>query len=114
MAVAGTLGGELHLVARHGHTVGAFTVTWTDASGAAVNYTGATFETVIKPTWDDASVDTFDIVQTSPTGGIFTFELPFARCAALQEGAKYVYLISVVMAGKKIPLLQGTLELRGS
>jgi len=113
MAVAGTLGGELHLVARHGHTVGAFTVTWTDANGA-VDYTGATFDSAIKPTWDDAAVDNFDIAQTNAAGGVFEFELPFGRCAALTEGAKYVYLISVTLGGKKIPLLQGTLDLRGA
>lgn len=115
MATIGALGGELNLLARHSHTVGPFHVSATDSDGTSIDFTGATFDSVIKESWDGSAVDNFDVSVASPgTSGSLVFELPQARCASLVEGGKYVYLISMTSAGKKNPLLYGTLELRGA
>lgn len=113
MATIGALGGELNLLARHSHTVGPFQVDATNSDGTPINFTGATFDSVIKESWDADAVDSFD-VSLPGTSGSLVFELPLTRCALLTEGRKYVYLISVTMAGKKNPLLYGSLELRGA
>ena len=114
MATIGALGGELNIVARHAHTIGAFSVNAKDSSGQPIDFTGATFDSVIKETWEGSSADSFDISSVLPSSGEFVFELPQARCAALVEGKRYVYLISVTMSGKKNPLIYGVLDLRGA
>lgn len=114
MATLGILGGELNIIVRHAHTVGGFQVTVKDSSGASLDFTGANFDSVIKENWDGVPVDSFDIQCPVPSDGVFVFELPQLRCANLQEGVKYVYLISVTMSGKRDPLLHGILELRGA
>lgn len=114
MATIGALGGELNIVARHAHTIGAFSVSAKDSSGQPINFTGAIFDSVVKETWEGSSVDSFDITSALPSSGEFTFELPQTRCANLVEGRRYVYLISVTMSGKKNPLIYGSLDLRGA
>lgn len=115
--IAGSHGGILDILARHGHTIGPFTATWQNEDLTAVNYTGGTFESSIKKTTlQVVPDDQFDIVQTSPSTGIFTFELPSARCLLLpeEEVAKWAYIISIVLTGKKIPLLSGTILIRAA
>lgn len=114
MATVGALGGELNIVARHGHTIGSFQVTAKNPSGAAMDLTGAVFSSVIKETWDGPPVEAFDIQCPVPSTGVFSYELPDNRCATLNEGGKYVYLISITMSSKKYPLLYGAMELRGA
>ena len=115
MATIGALGGELNLLARHSHTIGPFQVDATNSDGTPIDFTGATFDSVIKESWNTDAVDSFDVSVSSPeTSGSLVFELPQTRCALLTEGGKYVYLISVTMAGKKNPFLYGSLELRGA
>lgn len=114
MAIIGTLGGELNIVARHAHTVGPFTATWTSDAGVVINYTGATWTSVIRESWTGASVASFTLTTSTPTTGVFQFELSDSSCALLNEGQKYVYVITVTLGGKKRPLLFGTLDLRGS
>jgi hypothetical protein len=114
MAIAGNQGAELNLVARHGHTIGPFSVTWRDEGGVVIDLTGATFESSIKVSPTDPDLDEFDVTAPAPTTGVFSFELPYGRCASLPEKSELFYIISAVMAGKKIPLLTGTLGVRGA
>ena len=100
----GEIGINIDFSVRKAHTLGTYTVTWTDENEDPIDLTGYTFQSFI-----DGSEEVFDVAISDASAGQFTVGMDTVATDALIEDTNYRYLISVDTGDAVIPLFYGKL-----